>query len=71
MTNKRDENKVHVGCYVTKEEKEKMDQLKYELGGISTTDLIRFLIKEQEVYGRYHPEDTKGTKDTMESKDVD
>ena len=55
MTNQRDPNKVSIGAYITREEKEKLDQLRYEMGNISVTDFLRQVINEKEEYGKYKP----------------
>jgi len=56
MTNKRHKDKVHIGAYISKDEKKKLEQLQYEFGNLSVTEIIRMLIREQETYGRYEPD---------------
>lgn len=56
MTGKRADNKKFVGGYIEDEYKEKLDQLRYEHGNISQTEMIKLLIQEREAYGKYPPE---------------
>ena len=55
MTNQRDPDKVHIGAYITKAEKQKLEQIQYEFGNLTQTEVIRMLIREQETYGKYKP----------------
>jgi hypothetical protein len=59
MPNKRDPNKNHVGGHFDRTIVDKLDQLRFEHGNITKTEMIRRLIEERYTYSQYIPPENK------------